>query len=255
MEKNKSIDLNIWARVYDDTSNCFPRPVCVVYIGKFKYWGDAIASAFSQLGLRTDDIVKGPLEDSNDADKDGHICRYFAAFESDQDDLDDQYMAIDIINMNENGPSIEMLTSPLAPLDSESITVGKLKDFPNRYLIYHIDTLKPFDEDEEDEKAPQENGKVPIINIDALVKGVTKVLGHPIEKDEVMGILKCFGFEVDGKFVPIIKMDGEEQVGMSPAEFNKKFSDLLIPDPDDVIKDDNKDDDHAYNCSNKRCNL
>lgn len=255
MEKDKSMDLNIWARVYDDTSSCFPLPVCIVHIGKFKYWGDAIASAFSQLGLKTDEIVKGPLEASyNPADEDTAICRYFAAFESDQDDLDDQYMSIDIINMGDDCLSINRLTSPLIPLSSESITVGKLKDFPNRYLIYHIDTVKPFDEEEGDEKAKQENGKVPIIDIDALVKGVTQVLGHPIEKDEVMGILKCFGFEVDGKFVPIIKMNGEEQVGMSPAEFNKKFGDLLIPDPDDV-KDDNKDDDHAYNCSNKRCNL
>ena len=54
------------------------------------------------------------------------------------------------------------------------------------------------------------------------------VHGGDINDSDVKAILDCFGFEIDGQFIPLTaKPDGEEQTGMSSDEFKSKYSGIL----------------------------
>lgn len=66
------------------------------------------------------------------------------------------------------------------------------------------------------------------ININEIAQGVRDLLGGDINDSDIKAILDCFGFEIDGKFIPLTaKPDGEEQTGMSSDEFKSKYSDIL----------------------------
>jgi hypothetical protein len=66
------------------------------------------------------------------------------------------------------------------------------------------------------------------ININEIAQGVRDLLGGDINDSDVKAILDCFGFEIDGQFIPLTaKPDGEEQTGMSSDEFKSKYSGIL----------------------------
>jgi hypothetical protein len=66
------------------------------------------------------------------------------------------------------------------------------------------------------------------ININEIAQGVRDLLGGDINDSDVKAILDCFGFEIDGQFIPLTaKPDGEEQTGMSSDEFKSKYKDIL----------------------------
>ena len=226
-------NLYIWTRIYDDSAECFPMAGFVGCVGKHKNWEDAVHATFSQLGLDITETI------SHITDSTGNIHRYFMTDESEDPDVDDRYMAIDIINMaDSSGLKMYMLYETLRPLDNEMVYANRDKFVkPTEYLIDHIDQPKRININKSVE---EETDKPPIIDIDAITKGAAQILGEDINSDEVKAILKCFGFEVDGQFIPLVKMDGEEQVGISVKEFQEKFKDFLI-DPDNVMKADNSE--------------
>lgn len=46
--------------------------------------------------------------------------------------------------------------------------------------------------------------------------------------DEAKDILSCFGLEIDDKFVPFTaRINGQEQTGLSPKQFQEKYKELL----------------------------
>lgn len=66
------------------------------------------------------------------------------------------------------------------------------------------------------------------ININEISQGVRDLLGGDVNDSDVKAILDCFGFEIDGKFIPLTaKPDGEEQTGMSSDEFKSKYRGIL----------------------------
>lgn len=232
MAKNEG-NLYIWTRIYDDSAECFPMAGFVGCIGKHKNWEDATHATFSQLGLDITETIR------HITDSTGDIQRYFMADESEDPDVDDRYMAIDIINMaGPLGLKMGMLYETLKPLDNEMVDPNR-DNFvkPTEYLIDHIDQPKLINRNK---SAEEETDKPPIIDIDAITKGAAQILGEDINSDEVKSILRCFGFEVDGKFIPLVKMNGEDQMGISVKEFQEKYKDFLI-DPDKVAKADDSD--------------
>ena len=67
-----------------------------------------------------------------------------------------------------------------------------------------------------------------IINVNEIKHGVQNILGGDISDSDVKAIMDCFGFEINGQFIPLTaKPDGEEQTGMTPDEFQDRYKDIL----------------------------
>lgn len=65
-----------------------------------------------------------------------------------------------------------------------------------------------------------------MLDVENLIVEVVKRRGCPV--DEAIEILSCFGYEVNGKFLPVTAaIDGWSQTGLSASQFHEQFKDLL----------------------------
>ena len=113
------------------------------------------------------------------------------------------------------------------------VTYRIIKAIENEIIVsqYVSDPTKIVAACDYDAKTPTKIYERPFktsININEIAQGVRDLLGGDINDSDVKAILDCFGFEIDGQFIPLTaKPDGEEQTGMSSDEFKSKYSGIL----------------------------
>ena len=186
--------------VYFEGHPTFPNPVLYTIdridgpvdgIGIYQNFKDKILSSGKvalTLGVEQGSLceVHGKITTfENPAYKDTLTRRFYfehpAAPDSEEDDL---YGCIDVVKFTYFCDMI-----PLVPMWSSHIAD------PSEFLKEMIDTVN---RDEDPVKSDIE-----IMNVDAMLSEIcTK---FEVDRDKAIDILSCFGFEIDGKFTPIIK--------------------------------------------------